>query len=112
MPLGIVVLSTSFGYLADMLASGVPALAGYLPKRRVGAEWAHLAPDLQAFIQERAHVVLQMIVTVLGVGIGFVFSQGFGVILVALLLVGLKTAVAVFLEAGSVVDAKQEEVGL
>ena len=108
MPLVVVVVSASSGYLVDMLAPRVAFLRDVLPKPRIGAEWAHLAPDLQAFILVRAHVVLQMIVTVLGVGIGFIFAQGFGVIVVALVLVGLKTAVAVFLQAGAVVDSKQE----
>jgi hypothetical protein len=108
LPLAVVALSAAAGYLVDMLAPRLPLLREIFPKPRIGAEWAHLAPELQAFILVRAHVVLQMIVTVLGVGIGFVFAQGFGVILVALLLVSAKTAVAVFLQAGAVVDTKQE----
>jgi len=82
--------------------------APYDCPRRIGAEWAHLVPDLQAFILVRAQVVLWMIVKVLGVGIGFVSSEGFGVVGVAVLLVVLKTAVAVFLQAGAIVDARQE----
>lgn len=107
-PLAAVAVLALGEYLIDMLAPRVTLLDGIVPKRRVGAEWAQLAPDLQAFVFVRAHVVLQMIITVLGVGAGFVFSQGFGVVVVALLLVGLKTAVAVFLAAGAVVDAKKE----
>jgi hypothetical protein len=107
LPLTLVVVSMSLGYLGDMLRSRLPLLSQILPQHRIGAEWANLAPDLQAFIYARAHTVLQMVVTVLGVGIGFVFSQGLGVIVVVVLLVGLKTAVAVFLEAGAVVDAKK-----
>ena len=111
-PLGIVVFSAAGGYVFDMLAPlltrRLPALADYLPKRRIGAEWQHLAPELRDFLIVRAHVVLQMIVTVFGVVAGFVFSQGFGVVVVALLLVAVKTAVAVFLQAGAVVDARRE----
>ena len=111
-PLGAVVFSAACGYLIDMLTplltARLPALADYLPKRRIGAEWQHLAPELQDFLIVRAHVVLQMIVTVFGVVAGFVFSQGFGVVVVALLLVAVKTAVAVFLQAGAVVDARRE----
>jgi len=107
-PLGMVAFSAAFGYLVDMLAPHVPLLADHLPPRRIGAQWTHLAPELQDFLLVRAHVVLQMIVTVFGVIAGFIFSGGFGVIVVALALVALKTAVAVFLQAGAVVDAKRE----
>ena len=107
-PLAVVVVWAGCGYLIDLIAPRMPLLADNLSRRRIGAEWAHLVPDLQAFIFVRAQVVLQMIVTVLGVGIGFVFSDGFGVVGVAVLLVGLKTAVAIFLQAGAIVDARQE----
>jgi hypothetical protein len=107
-PLGMVAVPAAVGYLVDMLAPHLPLLAQHLPPRRIGAPWRHLAPELQDFLLVRAHVVLQMIVTTFGVVAGFVFSGGFGVVVVALALVALKTAVAVFLQAGAVVDAQRE----
>ena len=110
-PLGMVAVPAAFGYVIDMLAPHVRLLAEHLPPRRIGAPWRHLAPQLQDFLLVRAHVVLQMIVTTFGVVAGFVFSGSFGVVVVALALVGVKTAVAVFLQAGAVVDARREAGG-
>ena len=67
-----------------------------------------LSPELQAFLYVRAFVVLRMIVTALGLGIGVFVGQLFGIAAIAVLLVLSKTAVAVFLEVGAMVDADDE----
>ena len=73
-------------------------------KKPIHPGYAGLSRELQAFLFVRAFVVLRMVVTVFAVGIGFVLLGGFGVIALAVMLAIVKTAVAVFLEAGATVD--------
>ena len=106
-PLALVAVWEALAYLADAVLPRISALRAYFPGREIGQRWDRFGPDLSAFVHARALVVLRMILTVVGVGIGFIFSKGLGVIAVVVLLVVLKTAVTVFLEAGAIVDAEK-----
>ena len=78
------------------------------PARAIAPAYRSLSRELQAFLYVRAFVVLRMIVTALAVGAGIFVGQLFGIAGIAVLLVLSKTAVAVFLEAGAIVDAEND----
>jgi hypothetical protein len=106
MPLALVCAWEALSYVADVV---LPRAFGCrLGVPRVGAEWAGLSDELKAFLYARAFLVLRMIVTVLAIGPAMIFAVhiGVGVLVVALFV--LKTVVAVFLEAGAVVDSERK----
>ena len=105
-PLALVAIWAGLSYLNDVVLPRLPFFPGHWAIRFRRGELARLSPDLQGFLYERAIVTLQMVVIAIAFGLGVLFSAFFGVAAVVVLLVGLKTAVAVFLEAGAVVDAK------
>jgi len=108
LPLAVVVVWEAIGFIGDVVLPRLPLANRFqVPLRPIGREWSKLSGELQAFIYVRAFVVLRMLVTVLAVGIGIMVSDTLGIIPIVVLLVGLKTAVAVLLEAGAIVDAEK-----
>lgn len=105
-PLAFVCAWEAASFAADVLLP----LSGRFetPARTIAPAYRSLSRELQAFLYVRAFAVLRLIVTVLAVGAGVFAGQLFGIAAVAVVLVLFKTAVAVFLEAGAIVDAENE----
>lgn len=99
-------------YCADVVLPRLPLKRRLrAPARHMGAEFDPLSPELRAFLHVRAWTVLRMIVTVLAVGVGMVLGEILGAIAVVVLLVALKTLVAVIVEAGAIVDVERRRAG-
>jgi uncharacterized protein DUF6498 len=106
LPLAFVCAWEAASFAADVVLPALPLARRFsVPTRPIAAAYRALSPELQAFLYARAFVVLRMIVTVLALGVGIFVGPLLGIVGLGVLLVVLKTAVAVFLEAGAVVDA-------
>jgi hypothetical protein len=106
MPLAFVAAWEAASYVVDVV---LPRFGWRLfAAPAVGETWAHLSDELKVFLHYRAFVVLRMIVTVLAIGVALVFAVHIGVTVLVVVLFLLKTVVAVFLEAGAVVDAERK----
>jgi hypothetical protein len=106
LPLGLVAMWEAASFVADVVLPRLPLRYRIeAPRRPIAKAYASLSRELQAFLYVRAFVVLRMIVTVLAVGIGLFVAGGFGLVVLAVILLVCKTAVAVLLEVGAAIDA-------
>jgi hypothetical protein len=112
LPLTAVCLWEAGSFIADAVLPRVRLGTTFrAPPRPVGTAYGALSAELQAYLYVRAWVVLRMVLTALGVGIGMIFSQAFGVLTLIVLLVFLKTSVAVALEAFAIADEEKRRTG-
>jgi hypothetical protein len=106
LPLACLCAWEAVSFAADVVLPRLPLSHRFgVPSRPIAAAYRALSPELRAFLCVRAFVVLRMIVTVLALGIGLFVAGPFGVFGLGVLLLLLKTTVAVFLEAAAVIDA-------
>jgi hypothetical protein len=112
LPLAFVAACETLSFVADVVLPRLSLARRFqAPRRPINKAYASLSGELQAFLYVRAFVVLRMIVTVLGVGIGLFLAQGLGAIAPAVILVVLKTAVAVLLEFSAGIDIDKRAPG-
>lgn len=110
LPLAAALAWEAGSYIADAVLPRLPLQTRLrAPARHMGVEFKPLSPELRAFLHVRAWVVLRMIVTVLAVGIAMPFGDVLGVVAIVVLLVALKTLVAVLVEAGAIVDLERRQ---
>jgi hypothetical protein len=110
-PLAFVSAWEAISFVADVLLPLLPFKHRLqAPTRPINPEYAHHSRELQAYLFVRAWVVLRMVVMVFGVGLGLLFAPFAGTIAVVIILVALKTTIAVLIEIAEGVDADKRAV--
>jgi hypothetical protein len=104
-PLAAACAWEAVGFIADALVPRLPFERRFdVPARTMAPEYAKLSPEVRAFLMVRALVVLRMVVTTFAVGVGMFVGEWLGAIAIVVVLVALKTAVAMMVEASWQID--------
>ncbi len=105
-PLAFVSGWETISFIADVLLPLLPFKHRMQASARpINPEYAHHSRELQAYLFVRAWVVLRMVIMVFGIGLGLFFAPFAGTIAVVIMLVALKTSIAVLIEIAEGVDA-------
>jgi hypothetical protein len=101
-PLAAACAWEAVGFVADTALPRLPFQRRFdVPVRSMAPEHS---PELRAFLMVRALVVLRMLVTTFAVGVGMFVGELLGAIAIVVVLVVLKTAVAMIVEASWQID--------